>query len=101
MVDLSDTQVLDVNYETGTLTGTITINGAPMTGAVVEVRSDLGTLSAPVDASGVYAIEAPVDVLEDDGDVCRCDDLRDLAAHHAGADDRGLEHEHGTDPSGS
>jgi hypothetical protein len=45
--------------------------------------------------------EPPVDVLEDDGDVCRCDDLRDLAAHDAGADDRGLEHEHGLDPSGS
>ena len=39
--------------------------------------------------------ELLLDVLEDDGDVRRRDDLRDLPAHHAGADDGRLEHEHG------
>ena len=38
--------------------------------------------------------ELLVDVLEHDRDVGRGDRLRDLAAHRAGADDRGLEDEH-------
>ena len=38
--------------------------------------------------------ELLVDVLEHDGDVGRGDRLCDLAAHRAGADDRGLEDEH-------
>ena len=38
--------------------------------------------------------EALVDVLEDHWDVGGGDHLRDLAAHHAGADDGGLEDEH-------
>ena len=36
-----------------------------------------------------------VDVLEQDGDVGGRDHLGDLAAHHARADDRRFEHEHG------
>ncbi len=42
--------------------------------------------------------ELLVDVLEHDGDVRGGDDLRDLTAHHARADDRGFEHEHGPAP---
>ena len=47
-----------------------------------------GLLQALVD-------ELLVDVLEHDGDVGGRDHLRDLAAHRAGADDGGFEHEHG------
>ena len=39
--------------------------------------------------------ELLLDVLEHDGDVGGGDRLGDLAAHGAGADDGGLEHEHG------
>ena len=54
----------------------------------LALRHLAGLVEAGVD-------EALVDVLEHDGNVRARDHLRDLAAHHAGADDRGLEDEHG------
>ena len=45
---------------------------------------------------GEAVVDEPLlDVLEHDGHVRARDHLRDLAAHDAGADDRGLEDEHG------
>ncbi len=38
--------------------------------------------------------ELLLDVLEDDGEACGGDRLRDLPTHRSGADDGGLEHEH-------
>ena len=64
---------------------------------------DLALLDELADLAGGHVarlVEAGVDellldVLEHDGDAGGGDRLRDLAAHGAGADDGGLEHEHG------
>ena len=114
-VELAEDGLLDLHALGHGLDDEVDVAEALVGGGAVDAPDDVGHLRralllgepALLDQRGDLALgdvarlveagldELVLDVLEHDGDAGGGDGLGDLAAHGAGADDGGLEHEHG------